>query len=129
MAGKLHHSGQQKMATEGIINETLYIGLYSNPVELTRDKLLTDIVEVEGFTGYERKVLALLEWIMGTTDHTTYYAYEEQVWTLTFTPTTDITGYFITNGSILLATEHFGLPVVPDRPGFELKVTPVMVVR
>ena len=129
MAGKLHHLAQQKMATEGIINETLWLGLYTNAGELTRAQILSDIEELGGYTGYERKELELENWDMAVVGETSIYSYAIQTWTLSFPSSDDVTGYFITNGSILLATEHFSLPANPDRPGFELKVTPVVVVR
>jgi hypothetical protein len=129
MAGKLHHLAQEKMATEGIINETLWLGLYTNEIELTRDKILSDLEELGGYTGYERYELLLEDWVNQVVAQATVFSQDERVWTFSFVPSEDITGYFITNGSMLIATEHFTLPVSPDRPGFEIKVTPVMAVR
>lgn len=133
MSGKIHYEGQEYLGLVSLKNtshETLYIGLYTNASELTRNQTMANITEVTG-GGYARKVLNTADWVVDpvkTVQQGTLFAQPRQTW-LFDSAVGNVTGYFITTSAIgttgkLVASEHFPYPANVNQIGFEIRVTP-----
>ena len=123
MAGVFHDQGENNILDAYFVNNNRpaggYLGLYTNATALGEAAVLGDITEVAG-TSYARQQLADYDWVLNNN--------QVEGAQQTFAPSGEswagVTGWFLTDGVILIASEHFadGPYNVPD--GGNIKLTP-----
>ena len=98
-----------------------YLGLYTNAVALGEADTLASVVEVAG-NGYARQQLADADWAL-TADHVTG---TQEIFTASGGAWTDVYGWFLTDGTRLIASEHFAGGPYTIQNGQSIKVTPTI---
>ena len=98
-----------------------YLGLYMNATALAEDATLASISEVSG-NGYARQQLADADWTL-TNDHVTG---AQQTFTASGGSWSNVYGWFLTDGTKLIASEHFAGGPYTIQNGQSIKVTPTI---
>jgi hypothetical protein len=118
--GKWVDQGETKLANvffKSAARGTLYLGLYENSTEPLETATLTNITESTA-PGYSRITLSDTDWtVSGNT-----VTMAQKTFTFTGSGNT-IYGAFITDGTDLIAVDHFDSPFTPAANGDQLKVT------
>ncbi len=109
------------------VDDTLYLGIYTNETEPAEDATLASITEPVG-NGYARIVLARGTWVI-TAD---YAQYAQQTFTADGGNWGNCYGYFIATSSDgtgkLLAVEQFSSGPFNTSDGDSIKITPKITV-
>ena len=104
--------------------DPLELGLYTDATEPPETATLGTISEVAGGTGYVRKDLDRGSWTRNDDEST----YAQQSFTASGGAWGNVYGYFITDGTNLLAVEHFSDGPYNVGDGDSIKITPKITV-
>jgi hypothetical protein len=98
-----------------------YIGLYTDAVALGESDGLADLTEVSG-SGYARQEMDDADWTLSG-DHVTG---AQQTFTASGGVWSNVYGWFLTDGTNLIASEHFSGGPYTIQDGQSIKITPTI---